>query len=96
MKIKNAFQKMENVKKLIENRECEEISADHCYAFFVQDDLKGNIECVKKKDKSGCELKGCYFLTANECKAYRLSDHDYNDYLKMCWPTEEDSEHELK
>ena len=30
-------------------RECEEISADHCYAFFVQDDLKGNIECVKKK-----------------------------------------------
>lgn len=77
-------------------RECEEISADHCYAFFVQDDLKGNIECVKKKDKSGCELKGCYFLTANECKTYKFSDHDYDDYLKMCWPTEEDSEYECE
>lgn len=50
----------------------------------------------KKKDKSGCELKGCYFLTANECKTYKFSDHDYDDYLKMCWPTEEDSEYECE
>ena len=71
------------------DKECEEISYNDCSSYYPQSEEMNKLEakCVPKKDKSGCELKSCYFLNANECSEFKFEEYEF----KICVPNEDNN-----
>jgi hypothetical protein len=65
------------------SRACEEIHYDKCNSYYSQSDkIQLEPKYVQKEDKSGCELKSCYFLNSNECSKFKFNGYK----LKICAP----------
>jgi len=77
-------------------KECEDMPYDECKSYYPQSEEIRELEakCVQKEDKSGCELKSCYFLKIcapnddnSGCEIIQCSDipkgnyNAFNDYF---------------
>ena len=67
---------------------------DDCRSYYSRSEEIKKLEpkCVKKEDKSGCELKSCYFLNSNECSEFKFENYE----LKICAPNDDNNGCKIK
>ena len=75
-------------------KECKDMPYDDCRSYYSRSEEIKKLEpkCVKKEDKSGCELKSCYFLNSNECSEFKFENYE----LKICAPNDDNNGCKIK